>query len=43
MPFELQGTIMNTKVDEVNFNYGIKFSTSEEEVENLIGRLMIEL
>ncbi len=42
-PFELKGTIMNTKIDEVNYNYGIKFSTSEEEVEMLITRLMVEL
>lgn len=42
-PFELQGTIMNTKLDEVYYNYGIKFSTSEEEVEQLINRLMVAL
>ncbi|MCY7294149.1 flagellar brake protein [Alteromonas sp. a30] len=42
-PFELKGSIMNTKPDELFFNYGIKFSTSAEEVENLIERLMVEL
>lgn len=42
-PFELSGSVMNTKSDEVYFLYGVKFSTSEIEVENLMGRLMIEL
>lgn len=42
-PFELKGTIMNIKLDEVHYNYGIKFSTSEEEVEQLINRLMVAL
>ncbi len=42
-PFELKGEIMNIKPDELHFNYGIKFSTSESEVESLIERLMVEL
>jgi len=42
-PFELQGTVMNAKSDEVYFLYGIKFTTAESEVETLINRLMVEL
>lgn len=42
-PFELKGEIMNIKPDELHFHYGIKFSTSEDEVETLIERLMVEL
>lgn len=42
-PFELKGSVMNAKSDEVYFLYGIKFTTSEAEVENLINRLMVEL
>jgi len=41
-PFELKGTVMNIKSDEVYFLYGVKFTISEVEVENLMGRLMIE-
>ena len=40
---ELKGTVMNVKQDEMYFSYGVKFSTSEEEVEMLISRLMVEL
>lgn len=42
-PFELTGSVMNTSTDEIYFLYGVKFFTSETEVENLMSRLMIDL
>ena len=42
-PFELTGTVMNARKDEVYYLYGVKFSTSEEEVESLMSRLMVAL
>ena len=37
----LTGTVMNHKSDEVNFYYGIKFETPEEEVNQLLKDLML--
>lgn len=42
-PFELKGSVMNVKQDEMYYSYGVKFSTAEEEVEMLISRLMVDL
>ena len=41
--FELQGSIVNLKQDEVFYSYGVQFKTSEADVENLINRLMVEV
>lgn len=38
---QLKGTIMNNKVDEVSLYYGIKFQTSEDEVANLLQKMML--
>jgi hypothetical protein len=37
----LTGTIMNSKYDEVNLYYGVKFETPEEEVKQLLQDLML--
>lgn len=37
----IRGTVMNNKADEVMYFYGIKFDSSEEEVNHLLTQLMI--
>lgn len=37
----LTGTVMNSKSDEVNLYYGVKFETGEEEVNQLLRDLML--
>jgi hypothetical protein len=37
----LSGTVMNAKSDEVVFYYGIKFESSEEEVGQLLQKVML--
>lgn len=41
--FELQGLIVNVKRDAVYYSYGVKFTTSEVEVGQLLNRLMLEV
>ncbi|MBE1298931.1 MAG: flagellar brake protein [Alteromonadaceae bacterium] len=41
--FELKGSIMNIKSDELNFYYGIRFEEDNEEKRRLLDRLMVSL